>query len=281
MKTIYYLNGKYIQASKAFVSVDDRGFQFSDGIYEVIWVCNGKLIDINDHFSRLKKSLHGISLKLSLSLPNIRNIISGLIERNKIYNGYVYIQITRGIAKRDHQFPKKIKPTILFTLTRHKNQDDKGNLRGIKVVTLDDFRWHKCNLKSISLLANVLSKQQAIERGAAEGWFVRDGFITEGSTSNAWIITKKNQIITHPTSRFILPGVARNRVLKIAKKLGEKVYDEKFTVTQAMRAKEAFITSTTKFILPVTKIDNRAIGNKKPGPITEKLRSAYLEYIRT
>ena len=279
MKRIYYLNGKYIQASNALVSVDDRGFQFSDGIYEVIWICNSEPIDISDHFLRLKSSLKEIALNVRIDLTYIRRVIRGLIRHNKIYNGHVYIQITRGVAKRNHQVQKKTRPPILFTLTSHNPSDQKQGAKGIKIITLEDFRWAKCNLKSISLLANVLAKQKAIEEGGMESWFVRNGFVTEGSTSNAWIITKKKEILTHPVGHFILPGVARQRVFKIAKRLGENVYEKRFSVSEALRAKEAFITSTTKFIQPVIKIDNQVIGSGSPGLITEKLREAYFKYI--
>ena len=279
MKSTYYLNGEYIEASKALISVDDRGFQFSDGIYEVIWICDSNPIDIGDHFLRLKSSLKEISLNVKIDLTHIRRIIKGLIRYNKIYNGYIYIQITRGVAKRNHQFPKKSRPTILFTLTSHSKFDQEREAKGIKVITLDDFRWGKCNLKSTSLLANVLSKQKAIEEGGMESWFIRNGFITEGSTSNAWIVTKRKEILTHPIGNFILPGVARLRVLKIAKKLGNKVYEKKFKIGDVLRAEEAFITSTTKFIQPVVKINNKTIGNGSPGPVTMKLREAYFKYI--
>jgi len=278
MKNITYINNKFVKNSNAKISVEDRGFLFADSIYELISVFNKKIVDIDQHLNRLKSSLNKVKLKYNFNKKKIRKIINKLIKFNNVINGYIYIQITRGVAERKHEFPKQYKPTTII-FTKNLNVDKKIYKKGVKIITIPDLRWLRRDIKTTSLLPNVLSKQLAVEKNAFESWLIDNGNITEGSTSNAWIIKSSNTIITHPANTKILKGVTRDTIIKILKKNNFNVIEKPFNLIEAKNAKEAFITSSTLSVLPVVKIDNYNISNGKPGDITKKIMYLYNNYI--
>ena len=278
MKNITYINNKFVKNSNAKISVEDRGFLFADSVYELISVFNKKIVDIDQHLNRLKSSLNKVKLKYNFNKKKIRKIINKLIKLNNVINGYIYIQITRGVAERKHEFPKQYKPTTII-FTRNLNVDKKIYKKGVKIITIPDLRWLRRDIKTTSLLPNVLSKQLAVEKNAFESWLIDNGNITEGSTSNAWIIKSSNTIITHPANTKILKGVTRDTIIKILKKNNFNVIEKPFNLIEAKNAKEAFITSSTLSVLPVVKIDNYNISNGKPGDITKKIMYLYNNYI--
>ena len=278
MKNITYINNKFVKNSNAKISVEDRGFLFADSVYELISVFNKKIVDIDQHLNRLKSSLNKVKIKYNFNKKKIRKIINKLIKLNNVINGYIYIQITRGVAERKHEFPKQYKPTTII-FTRNLNVDKKIYKKGVKIITIPDLRWLRRDIKTTSLLPNVLSKQLAVEKNAFESWLIDNGNITEGSTSNAWIIKSSNTIITHPANTKILKGVTRDTIIKILKKNNFNVIEKPFNLIEAKNAKEAFITSSTLSVLPVVKIDNYNISNGKPGDITKKIMYLYNNYI--
>ncbi len=276
--TIYYVNGSYQNRADALISVEDRGFNFSDGVYEVIGFKKKKILNFKKHTRRLKKSLN--ELKISNPFKNFKSlelIILNLIKHNYIENGFIYLQITRGSAKRNHLFPNNIKPNIvIFTFF---NKDIKNLLKGVKVGISEDLRWLRCDIKSISLLPNLLEKQKASKKGFYEIWQSRNNQITEGSTSNAFIIDSKNVIMTHPANNLILGGVTRDCVINIAKSNDFFVKENAFTINDIKKCKEAFLTSTTVGVLPVIKIDEFLVNNGKPGKITLEIMDLYNKYL--
>lgn len=278
MKNITYINNKFVKNSNAKISVEDRGFLFADSVYELISVFNKKIVDIDQHLNRLKSSLNKVKLKYNFNKKKIRKIINKLIKLNNVINGYIYIQITRGVAERKHEFPKQYKPTTII-FTKNLNVDKKIYKKGVKIITTPDLRWLRRDIKTTSLLPNVLSKQLAVEKNAFESWLIDNGNITEGSTSNAWIIKSSNTIITHPANTKILKGVTRDTIIKILKKNNFNVIEKPFNLIEAKNAKEAFITSSTLSVLPVVKIDNYNISNGKPGDVTKKIMYLYNNYI--
>ena len=278
MKNITYLNNKFVEHKVAKISVDDRGFLFSDSVYELISVFDGKIIDLKPHLSRLGSSLKKIKINYKVNQLKFKTIIKKLINNNKIINGYIYIQITRGVAERKHEFPKKYKPSIVI-FTKHLNVNKNIYKTGVKIITIPDLRWLRRDIKTTSLLANVLSKQMAVEKNAFESWLIDDGYITEGSASNAWIIKNSSTIITHPSNTKILRGITRDTIFKILKKNNFKIKERAFNLIEAKNAKEAFLTSSTLSVLPVVKIDNYNISNGKPGDITKKIMLLYNNYI--
>ena len=268
----YYVNGFFKRRNNAKVSVEDRGFNFSDGVYELISYLDEKLIFFEKHYSRLSQSL--LSLKISSPLSNkkiLKLIIKRLIKLNRIKSGYIYIQITRGTAKRNHVYPKEITPNlVIFCLPLRKVEKFK---RGVKVRTSQDLRWGRCDVKSISLLPNILEKQIASNQGYYETWQIKDNYITEGTTSNAFIVDKNGAIRTYPKTTHILGGVTRDVIIQIAKKQNIKIIEKPFTLDDIKKCKEAFLTSTTVKILPVIKVNNININTMKIGEITKILTS--------
>ena len=268
----YYVNGFFKRRNNAKVSVEDRGFNFSDGVYELISYLDEKLIFFEKHYSRLSKSL--LSLKISSPLSNkkiLKLIIKRLIKLNKIKSGYIYIQITRGTAKRNHVYSKEISPNlVIFCLPLRKIEKFK---RGVKVRTSEDLRWGRCDVKSISLLPNILEKQIAFNQGYYETWQIKDNYITEGTTSNAFIVDKNGSIRTYPKTNSYFGGVTRDVIIQIAKKQNIKIIEKPFTLDDIKYCKEAFLTSTTVKILPVIKVNNININMMKIGEITKILTS--------
>ena len=272
-----YVNGSYVPRNRAAVSIEDRGYQFADGLYEVIWVKDGVLIDVEPHFTRLHRSLQELNIAAPISDGALKIIIAELLRRNHASNGdyMLYLQITRGVARRNHLFPKNTKPSLVMTLTAITPPSEDDVKKGVKVITHKDMRWARRDIKSVSLLPNILARQTAFEAGAREAMLMDGDAITEGSTANIFII-KNDTLITHPADNNILNGVTRMSVLALAKKLKLKAEESPFTLKQALAADEVFMTSTTAGVLPITQIDNT---KKTVGKWSLKLYAAYQEYV--
>ncbi|WP_291842455.1 D-amino-acid transaminase [Maricaulis sp.] len=274
-----YVNGRFCRHGDAAIHIEDRGFQFADAVYEVWSVRNSQLMDADGHFSRLSRSLGELRIPEPRTRPALERVICELLRRNRLRNGLVYLQISRGQARRDHAFPKTpITPTIVLTCKRLDFvAADARAEAGIAVITVPDQRWARCDIKTVNLLPNVLAKQAAQEAGAVEAWQVdAAGFITEGSSTNAWIVTKAGKLLTRQADHGILHGITRARILECAQKLGLEVEERAFTPQEAREAREAFLTSATSFVTPVVSIDNHVIANGQPGSLASALREAYL-----
>jgi len=280
MSRIAYVNGRYLPREQARVPVEDRGYQFADGVYEVCEVRGGRLIDERRHMARLKRSLGELRIEPPMSQAALGLVMRETIARNRVRDGIVYVQITRGVARRDFAFPPGVKPSLVITA----RSSDPVKLEqlaaeGVAVVTVPDIRWGRVDIKSVSLLPNVLAKQAAREKGAREAWLVdREGRVTEGASSNAWIIARDGTIVTHPLGRDILSGITRSVVLDVIKGQGLIVEERTFTVEEAYAAREAFITSASQTVVPVVTIDGRPVGNGAPGLIAAALRRDYHRY---
>jgi len=280
MPRVAYVSGRYVPQSAAMVSIEDRGYQFADGVYEVIAVHHGRLLDLGLHFERLARSLGEMRIAPPVSDLVLEGILARVIRLNRLKDGFVYLQITRGVAPRDHAFPVAARPQIVATAKRLKPADPLQWERGVKVVTIPEQRWARRDIKSVSLLPNVLGKQLAREQGAYEAWQVEpDGTVTEGTSSNAWIVSLAGELVTAPAGPRILNGVTRLVTIELARRAQIRVVERHFTVEEAKAAREAFLTATTTLVLPVTKIDDRVIGDGKPGPIAERLRDLMREHI--
>lgn len=275
-----YVNGRYLPHRQATVHVEDRGFQFADGVYEVVTILDGRFADLEGHMERLGRSLRELRMDWPAAPRVVERIARELVRRNGLHNGSLYIQITRGVAPRDFKFPADARPTLVMTAKRVTAFAKPEQLEnGVSVITVPDIRWGRRDIKTVGLLAPVLAKQQAAESGAYEAWLIdSDGTVTEGSSSNAWIVTGEGVLVTRPPSTQILNGITRLSLLRLAGERGIPVQERPFTVEEAVNAREAFVSSAGTFALPVTRIDGRPIGNGKPGPITRTLRQAYLDY---
>ena len=278
MSRIAYVNGRYVPHRAAQIHVEDRGYQFADGVYEVCEVRGGRLVDERRHMDRLERSLG----ELRIAMPMPRNVLGVVLRetvaRNRVRDGLVYLQITRGVARRDHAFPAPgTLPSIVVTA---KNLDvekiEQGAQEGIPVISVPDNRWERVDIKSVGLLPNVLAKQAAREAGAKEAWFVdAKGFVTEGSSTNAWIVTRDGAVVTRAADFGILRGITRTVVLEVIAEHGLKLEERPFTMDEAYAAREAFITSATQFVTPVVRIDGKPVGNGAPGLIATALRRDY------
>lgn len=281
MSRIAYVNGAYVPHRRAAVHIEDRGYQFADGVYEVVGVVGGRLIDEGLHLDRLQRSLGELSLVAPMSRAALRFVMAEVLRRNRLRDGMLYMQITRGVAPRDHAFPVNVKPAVVVTARRIKPADPKLVARGVDVVTLPDLRWKRCDIKTVSLLPNVLAKQTAKKQGAYEAWLVDDaGFITEGTATNAWIVTAKGVLVTHTPDESILNGVTRRAVLRLARAEGLRIEERRFSLKEARAAREAFLTSTTNYVMPVARIDGKPVGQGEPGPFSRRLREQYIESMR-
>jgi D-alanine transaminase len=278
MSRITYVNGRYLPQRAATVHVEDRGYQFSDGVYEVCEVRGGHIIDQRRHLARLKRSLAELGIAMPMSETALAIVMRECVRRNRVRGGIVYLQITRGVARRDHAFPPPgTAPSVVVTA---RTLDVAGNERtaaeGLAIITVPDNRWERVDIKSISLLPNVLAKQAARERGAKEAWFVdRDGHVTEGSSSNAWIVTMGGTVVTRPADNGILRGITRSVLLDVIKAQGLKLEERPFTVEEAYGAREAFLTSASQIVMPVVRIDDRPVGNGAPGSVAVALRAEF------
>lgn len=276
--TIAYLDGRYLKQDDARVSVLDRGFLFADGVYEVIDIYNGRLMDAEPHMDRLERSLAEMKLPWPVSRQIMMMIIRQLVHRNRLEqaNGMIYIQITRGAAKkRGHYFPDTVRPTLYISAGRTASAAAQIK-EGIAVITRPDIRWKRCDIKSVSLLPNVLTKQEGHEQGAVEVWQLDDNdFVTEGCSTNAWIVTDKGVCVTRPESSAILSGITRAGLMKIMDRAGIYYEERAFTVKEALRSPESFISGSTTHVKPVVSIDGKAVGDGKPGAVTKKLIDLY------
>jgi D-alanine transaminase len=281
MSRYAYVNGRYLPFRHATVHVEDRGYQFADGVYEICEVRGGRLIDERRHLERLQRSLKEIKIPLPMSVRALGVVLREVVSRNRIGYGIVYLQITRGVARRDHAFPSgQTLPSLVVTarsLNMSRNEALAKN--GIAVVSVPDDRWGRVDIKTIGLLPNVLARQNAIERGARDAWFVdKDGMVTEASSANAWIVAPAGVLVTRHVDRAILRGITRTVVLDAIKAEGLAVEERGFSLEEAYGAREAFITSASQIVLPVIRIDGRTIGDGKPGPIAMSLRRQFHRY---
>lgn len=283
MSRFAYVNGRYLRLAEAAVSIEDRAFQFGDGVYEVCQVRGGALIDESRHLARLERSLKAVRIAAPVGEPALRRILREVVTRNRVRDGLVYLQISRGAAKRDHGFPAaSLAPGLVVTAKSIDPALGETNAgRGVKVVTVPDERWAHPHVKTLQLLPNVLAKQAAREAGATEAWFVDpDGFVTEGASTNAWIVDADGTIRTRDTNANILRGITRKSLIDLAAEAGFKVTQRPFTVEDVKHAKEAFMTAASALVLPVVAIDGATIGDGKPGPVGMKLRALYEQNAR-
>jgi D-alanine transaminase len=281
MSRIAYVNGRYLPRAQACVSVEDRGFQFADGVYEVCEVKGGRLIDERRHMARLERSLREVRIARPMSAAALAVVLRETVRRNRVRDGIVYLQITRGTARRDFPFPPaETRPTVVVS-ARSTDQARLAQLaaEGVAVVTMPDIRWGRVDIKSVALLPNVLAKQAAREQGAREAWLIdAAGRVTEGASSNAWIVSRDGKLITRELGNDILPGITRAVVIDAIRGQGLAFEERAFTVEEAYAAREAFLTSASQTVLPVTRIDGRSVGNGAPGPVATALRREFHRY---
>lgn len=284
MSRIAYVNGRYLPMRAAKVHVEDRGYQFGDGVYEVCEVRGGRLIDERRHLDRLKRSLAELRIRLPMSPAALGIVLREVIAKNRIGYGIVYLQVTRGVARRDHAFPTpEVRPSVVVTARAlNSARNEALAAAGIAVVSVPDNRWGRVDIKTIGLLPNVLARQAAIERDARDAWFVdKDGTVTEGASSNAWIVTQAGTIVTRPADDAILRGITRTVVLEAINALGLAVEQRAFTLEEAYAAREAFVTAASQIVLPVVRIDGRPIGGGEPGPVATALRREFHRHAET
>jgi len=276
-----YVNGRYVRHTDASVHIDDRGYQFADGVYEVWAVRGGRLLDMERHLARLQRSLGELRIPVPMRDPALRTILEEVRRRNRVRDGLVYLQVTRGVAPRDHAFPNTA-PAPSVVATSRAIDIDAFEARakvGVKVVTMPDERWARCDIKTTALTANVQAKQAAKEAGAQEAWLLdADGFITEGASTTAWIVDPEGQLVTRSIQDNILPGVTRASLIELAQAQNIKLVERPFTPREAAQAREAFMTAAGALLMPVVEIDGHSIGDGAPGPVAIRLRQAYLAF---
>lgn len=280
MSRVAYVNGRYLPHRQAAVHIEDRGYQFADGVYEVVAVRGGRLVDEQRHLDRLERSLSELRIAMPMSRAALSLITAETVRRNLVRDGIVYLQVTRGVARRDHAFPADAKPAVVLTARNAAPHAPAMLADGIAAITVPDIRWSRCDIKSIALLPNCLAKQQAKEAGGFEAWQVDgEGFVTEGSSTNAWIVDGEGNLVTRHLDEGILGGITRRAVLALAARDGLEVIERPFTVDEAKHAREAFVTSTTSSVMAVVRIDDAVIANGKPGSVSTRLRRLYDEYM--
>ncbi len=277
MSGIVYLNGEYLPADEARVPVLDRGFIFGDGVYEVIPAYNGKLFRLDEHLQRLENSLQATRIPSPFDREEWRAILEALVRKNGGGDQSVYLQVTRGIAAREHGFPEKVKPTVFIMCNPLQAVDDQVHDAGVCAITLEDSRWKHCDIKAITLLPNILLRQQAVDAGCTEAILVRDGLVTEGAASNVFMV-RDGQIRTPPKSRQLLPGITRDLVVELARQHGLDCREQDIPVATLAEADEIWLTSSTKEILPVTQLDGRPVGDGRPGPVWARMFAIYQDY---
>jgi D-alanine transaminase len=280
---IAYVNGRFVAKTDAVVHIEDRGYQFADAVYEVWALFGGKLSDPEGHFARLERSLGELRIPMPMSRKALTVVLKETVRRNRVSEGLVYLQISRGVAPRDHAFPAAdTPPAIVITVSRVDREASEARARkGVAVVTTPENRWGRCDIKTVGLLPNAMAKQKAREVGAVEAWFVDDlGLVTEGASSNAWIVDRDGALRTRDTNANILRGVTRLSLLDVARQAGLKVEERPFTPQEALDAQEAFITGAGTLVLPVVLMDGKPIGSGKPGPVAARLRALYIEHAK-
>lgn len=277
MSRIAYVDGAYVPLGEARVHIEDRGYQFADAVYEVCAVQDGDIVDIEPHFTRLGRSLAELRMAWPMSVGALHAVIREVVRRNRVRDGIVYLQVSRGRARRDHAFPGVALPVLVVTARAMSIAAIEARARtGVSVVSTPDIRWRRCDIKSVSLLPNVLAKQKAREAGAYEAWFVDDaGFVTEGASSNAWIVDGDGNLVTRYLDNAILSGITRQVVMELAARRDAPPVERPFTIDQAKAAREAFVTSTTSLVMPVTHIDGDAVGDGRPGPTSLELLALF------
>lgn len=283
MSRVAYVNGQYHPHGRAMVHVEDRGFQFADGVYEVWSVFDGRMADFDGHMTRLHRSLNELRIRIPMTREALTQVLRETIRRNRVREGIVYLQVTRGTARRDHPFPTgDVAPSVVVTSRPVDLRKAEATAKkGVAVITQPDIRWGRCDIKTVGLLPNVLAKQAAREGGAYEAWMVDEmGLVTEGGSTNAWIIDEHGELRTRDTQANILKGCTRTALLELIAETGVPFEERAFTVEEAKRAREAFFTAAGAWVMPVVSVDGVKIGDGKPGPITRRLRTAYLERAR-
>jgi D-alanine transaminase len=279
MSRTAYINGAYVPQHEAVTHIEDRGYQFADGVYEYIAFYNGRFLDLDAHLARLWSSLEKLRIAPPMSPAALRIVIAELVARNRRTDGGLYLQISRGVARRDHAFPAGTKPVLSMTVCAPKTPKAHELKEGVRVISRPDIRWGRCDIKSLALLPNILAKQDVAEAKAREAWLIlTDGTVTEGSASNAFIVTG-GTLRTHPADHHILPGITRDIVLRLAREHGIPAEERAFTLAEAKAAQEGFITSTSPNVLPVTRIDDTVLGDGAPGPVTQRLMALYFAHI--
>ena len=282
MSRVAYVNGVYRPHGEAVIHVEDRGFQFADGVYEVWSVFDGRLADFDGHLTRLKRSLTELKIDIPMSDGALSRVLNETIRRNRVRNGIVYLQVTRGTASRDHAFPRRVAPSVVVTArTIDLSKGEALAKNGAAGVTQPDIRWGRCDIKTVGLLPNVLAKQAAREKGAYECLMVDEmGLVTEGSSTNAWIVDEHGRLRTRDAQANILKGVTRTALMKLAEAEGIELEERAFTVEEAKRAREVFVTAASSFVMPLVSLDGARIGDGRPGPVATRLRDVYLEQAR-
>jgi D-alanine transaminase len=283
MSRIAYVNGRFVPHGEAAVHVEDRGYQFADGVYEVWAVLDGALGDAAGHFERLERSLGELTIVAPMGRAALEVVLKETLRRNRVREGLVYLQVTRGVAPRDHAFPNPpVPPSIVVTAhSVDRAAADARAERGAAVITVPETRWARCDIKTVALLPNALAKQQARVAGAVEAWFVDElGLVTEGASSNAWIVDKSGALRTRDTQANILRGITRRTLFEIMAREGLKVEERPFSLEEAREAREAFITGAGTLLLPIVSIDGRRVGDGTPGPVAKRLRRLYIDEAR-
>lgn len=278
MSRIAYVNGRYVRHAEAAVHVEDRGYQFADGVYEVCEIWQGKIVDLRRHLDRLERSLGELSIRMPMSRAALSQILRQVVRKNLVRDGIVYMQVTRGVARRDHVFPPADTPPALVITAKpvRPAAGEKAAEQGVAVITVPENRWDRVDIKTVGLLPNVLAKQKAREAGAKEAWFVdAQGMVTEGGSTNAWIVTRDNCLVTRPAQSGILKGITRQVVLDMIERAGLRFDERPFSVEEARQAKEAFITAASTLVMPVVRVDDVTIGNGHPGETTMELRKMF------
>ncbi len=281
MSRTAYVNGRYLPHGEAVIHVEDRGFQFADGVYEVWAVLDGRLADAEGHLTRLERSLSELSIGWSMTRQALLTVVREVVRRNRIQNGLAYLQVTRGVARRDHPFPSPApRPTLVVTAKTLDLQALEAKAeKGVAVVSQPDIRWGRCDIKTVGLLPNVLAKQAAREAGAYEAWLVDEaGLVTEGASTNAWIVDADGALRTRDTEANILRGVTRATLIGLAREIQIKVDERPFTLEEAKGAREAFLTAASAFVTPIVSIDGSAVADGRPGPVTRRLRALYVDH---
>lgn len=281
MSRIAYVNGHYTPLRDASVNVEDRGYQFADGIYEVCEIVGGKMVDFPRHMARMQRSLRELRIAEAMPLASLKVVMQEVVRRNRISYGIVYLQISRGVAHRDHGFPApEVKPSVVVTakslnFTKNQAQAD----RGVKVITTAENRWPRVDIKTVGLLPNVLARQEARDKGAYEAWYVDgNGFVTEGASCNAWIVTKDGKVVTRTATSGILAGITRAVLIDVLAAMQLTLEERSFTPDEAYHAAEAFVSSASQIVMPVVNIDGHAIGDGKPGGIAKRLREQFHKF---
>jgi D-alanine transaminase len=280
MGRVAYVNGRFVPHGEAMVHIEDRGYQLADAVYEVWAVFGGRLGDAEGHFARLERSLSELSIPMPMSRTALTLVLKEALRRNRVSEGLIYLQVSRGVAPRQHAFPSHaLRPSVVMTVSRTDRAADEARAaKGVAVVTAPESRWARCDIKTVGLLPNALAKQKAREAGAMEAWFVDElGFVTEGASSNAWILDEEGRLRTRDTNANILRGITRHTLLDVIRREGLPVDERPFTPAEAMAAKEAFITGAGTLVLPVVAVDGKPVGDGKVGPVASRLRRLYID----